>query len=455
MINARDIAVSALRDRAGNVSAHLERLLEQERLSPADRALARELALGVVRRKGTLQAVLKAFQKYPGRPMLPPLDEILLVALYQVLVLTRIPDFAAVNEAVEQAARLGQQRQQGVVNAILRSATREVSPPTEGTPPLAANVVPITPSTYRTYNMPIFPDPAANPAGYFSQAFSLPLPLAERWLFRLGSLTKAVQLGYHANSRAPFILRVNRFKTDVTTVLAKLKAQGIDAAAHANGVSIALAEHMNVAELDVFKAGLVQPQDPTATAVVLAADPQPGTKVLDFCAAPGTKTTQMAELMQNKGEILALDVSAEKLKNIEDSCRRMDIGIVKTRLSAEIGSAEPQSFDLVLADVPCSNTGVLARRAESRWRFDERAMGEVTRDQKILAGLASQFVRRGGRLVYSTCSIEPEECGAISRHLAGKFRHLELVDEKLTLPGGAEDPAQWHDGGYYAIFRCR
>ena len=373
-MNPRDIAVSALRDRAGNVTAHLERLLAESRLSSADRALARELALGVVRRRGTLKAVLRAFLKFPDRPMLAPIEEILLVALHQVLMLSRIPDFAAVNEAVEQTGRLGQTRHQGMVNGILRNATRAFEPLAEGAPPLAANVLPISRDSYRTFNVPIFADPAANPERYFSEAFSLPMSLAERWLFRMGPLPRVVDLGYHANTRAPFVLRVNRFKADVPTVMAQLKEQGVEAAVHANGISIVLEAHTNVLELNVFKAGLVQPQDPTATAVVEAAAPKPGMNVLDFCAAPGTKTTQLAQKMENRGAILALDVSAEKLKGIDDSCRRMDIGIVTTRLAAEVGSTQPQSFDLVLADVPCSNTGVLARRAEARWQFNEKSL---------------------------------------------------------------------------------
>ena len=192
-----------------------------------------------------------------------------------------------------------------------------------------------------------------------------------------------------------------------------------------------------------------------ASEVALAAAPQPGMKVLDFCAAPGTKTTHLAELMGNRGSITAVDVSREKLQLIEDNCRRLGIDIVQTRLTTEVDQLQPASFDLALADVPCSNTGVLARRAEARWRFDPAALAGLARDQCTLVALAAGFVRPGGRLVYSTCSLEPEECSRVTRELLRRVPGLSPMEERLVLPGGAEDPAHWHDGGYFAVFDVR
>ncbi|MCD6304601.1 MAG: RsmB/NOP family class I SAM-dependent RNA methyltransferase, partial [Planctomycetes bacterium] len=201
--------------------------------------------------------------------------------------------------------------------------------------------------------------------------------------------------------------------------------------------------------------GAVQPQDASATAVVLAAGVAKGMRVMDFCAAPGTKTTHLAEEMDNEGSILAVDVSEDKLEKIRSNCRRMGVTIVETMLAEKIGSLTPESFDLVLADVPCSNTGVLARRAEARWRFDEQALGRLVADQKRLLALAGRFVRPSGRLVYSTCSIEPEECSGVTRWLAAAEGRFELVKEELFLPAGADEPTRWRDGGYVAVFDVR
>ncbi len=453
--NGRDVAISALRDRAGNVSAHLRRLLDHASISAEEKALAAELALGCVRRKGTLEAVLRSFLKQPERRMPSPLNEILQIALYQILFLERVPDFAAVNEAVEQAKRYKHKRQGGLVNGVLRSVIRSLSPPASGEVPLKADVIPVGVNTYRTADRAIFADPSSHPGRYLAAAFSLPEVLAGRWLGRYATLEKVAEIAMHANVRAPVILRVNSLRADVEQVVSRLEADGLGARPHANGNSVVLDEHANITELGVFGEGLVQPQDAAATDVCIAARAAGGMAVLDFCAAPGTKTTHLGELMGNRGSITAIDVSREKLERIEANCERMGVTIVQTMLAKDIGSLAPQSYDLVLADVPCSNTGVLARRAEARWRFDEKSLGRLVADQKLLISAAGAFVRPGGRLVYSTCSIEPEECDDVARWLDRHEMPLRLTTEKYTLPAGASQPVQWRDGGYVAIFEAK
>jgi len=447
---ARDIAVKALRDREGNVSARLRRMSAQ--LSRADRALATELALGTVRRGPTLRAVLNAYLSHPGRAMKASIRDIFLVALYQILFLDRVPDFAAVNEAVLQAKRLGHQKQSGFVNGVLRGVLRGLSAILEGRGDLAADIIPLTPHAHRKADRAVFPDPRDAPLDYLTAAMALPAPLAARWLKRFRSLAKVAPLACHANTRAPLIARVNSLRTTVADCIDALADEGVTAVPHRNGLSIVI-NHPAAAMTDLtsFKVGLFQPQDPTASAVAIAAGVQGGMNVLDFCAAPGTKATHLAELMGNRGRIVAADVSREKLALIESNCKRLGISIISTMLSGQTGSLEPHSFDVVLADVPCSNTGVLARRAEVRQRFSEEALSKLVRDQKTLIAAAGVFVKNGGKLVYSTCSIEREEGGRIARWLCKQPTRLRLDDEQMALPGGADDPAQWHDGGYMAI----
>jgi 16S rRNA (cytosine967-C5)-methyltransferase len=452
--NARDLAVLALRDREGNVSAHLTGRLAQAQLSPPDAALSRELALGVARRRGTLQAVLRSYLARPDRRPPGALQEILLVGLYQILFLQRVPEYAAVNEAVEQAGRFRHRRQSGMVNGVLRTVVRSVSEEKTGPVPIERDAVPCGVGRYRKLNHPVFPDPSAEPAAYLATAYSLPADLAERWLARFGSLEGAIAVATHCNARAPLILRVNVGATDVDSVVSELSSAGVSARPHVNGQSVVLDDWCDVTSLGPFARGLVQPQDPAATDVVVTADPQPGTAVLDFCAAPGTKTTHLAERMQNQGSIVALDVSREKLERIEANCRRMSATIVSTSLAGQAGQLETESFDLVLADVPCTNTGVLARRAEARWRFSREALSAAVRDQKLLIRAAGLFVRRGGRLVYSTCSIEPEECSQIAGWYQSSESRMHLVHEALTLPDGAGDPTRWRDGTYVAVFEA-
>jgi 16S rRNA (cytosine967-C5)-methyltransferase len=453
--NPRDLAVLALRDRDGNVSASIERRVAAAGLSPADGHLARELALGVERRRASLEAIACGYLVQPGRNLPGALNQIIAVAIYQLLYLDRIPAFAAVNEAVEQAERFHHRRQSGLVNGLLRTILRKVSDVQHGPVPAARDVIPIAPESYRRSEAPVFPDPAASPAAYLAAAYSLPRELAERWIDNLGSLDKAVAVATQANVRAPLIVRVHSARATVQAVMAELAAAGVAARAHENGLSIVLDDTRDVTRLEAFARGAIQPQDPTATSVVLACEPRPGMKVLDLCAAPGTKTTHLAELMGNQGCIVAADVSREKLDRIAENCRRMGITIVQPILADAVGSLESGGFDLVLADVPCSNTGVLARRAEARWRFSHEALSKLVEDQKFLARAAAHFVRPGGRLVYSTCSIEPRENGEVARWLARSEPPVRLVREELTLPAGAADPTAWHDGGYLAVFEAR
>ena len=455
MKTPRDLAVLALRDRDGNVSANIERRVGSAELSSADAHLAFELALGTARRRVTLEAIARGYLSQPGKHLPGALNQVISVAIYQMMFLDRIPAFAAVNEAVEQAARFHHRRQSGLVNGLLRTITRKVSELHRGPVPIAMDVIPVGPDSFRRSERPVFADPAADPTGYLAGAYSLPPELAERWIDMLGSLENAVEVAAHANVRAPLICRVNQTVTGVEALLEELAAAGVAARAHANGASIVLDDTRDVTGLDAFLRGAIQPQDPTATGVVLAAAPKPGMKVLDLCAAPGTKTTHLAEIMGNRGSIMASDVSAEKIERIASNCLRMGITIVEPILSDTVGSLDSGGFDLVLADVPCSNTGVLARRAEARWRFSPEAISKLVEDQKFLIRAAAHFVRPGGMLVYSTCSLEPEENGDVARWLARSEPRVRLVRDKLTLPGGAGDPTAWHDGGYVAIFEVK
>ncbi len=450
--SARDTAVRALLNRSDGVAKQIGQSADAGRLSQRDAALARELALGCVRRRLTLDAVLRAFLDRPDRRPPPAVGKILRVALYQILYLARVPDFAAVSEAVEQTGRFGHKRQGGFVNAMLRTILRNVSELICGEVPVAADVVPVAPKAYRRVQRAVFPDPAVDQAGYLAAAMSIPDVLARRWIERFGSVSAAMRPAEHANVRAPLIVRVNCRKADVRTAVASIEADGVDALPHSNGRSIVLGRQRRLTELAAFVAGWIQPQDPSATAVVLAAGARAGMKALDLCAAPGTKTTHLAEVMDDSGSITAVDLP-EKLQRIEANCRRLALTIVKTLPADQLPQLAAESFDLVLADVPCTNTGVLARRAEARWRFNDERLRKLVKDQEFLLAAGERFVKPGGRLVYSTCSLEPEECGRLVKRFLARQSRLELVSEALGMPAGADDPCRWYDGGYVAIFQ--
>ncbi len=447
---ARDLALAALCDRAGNVTAHLNRLLSAGPLPPTEAALAKELAMGVVRRKRTLDAVIAAFlrrrtQRVPGKAR-----QVLRLGVYQLLFLQRVPDFAAVNEAVEQVRRGGPR---GFVNAVLRGVARAVSPIQTGEIPLSPDAVAVGADSFRRFDRPVFVSPNEDAAGFLAEAFSLPDELAVRWLVSFGGLRGAVGVALHANSRPPLVLRVNACRATAAEVVARLGAAGVEAVPHANGLSVVVRDHVNVPNLEMFTAGLVQPQDAGATAVVAAADVRPGMRVLDMCAAPGGKTMHLAERMDNDGEIVAVDVREERLALLEQNRRRMGVTIVRPLLAEKVAALAESPFDVVLVDAPCSNTGVLARRVEARWRFSARGLRGLVRDQQGLLLLAGQLVRPGGTLVYSTCSLETEENGEVVRDFLSHARTFRIVQQRRVLPAGADEPARWSDGGYFAILR--
>jgi len=449
---ARDLALSALCDRGGNVTAHLRRLLQQHRVAPVEASLARELALGAVRHRRTLEAVVAAFLSRQKGRMSRRVRAILHLGIYQLLFLQRVPDFAAVNEAVEQIARR-EPGKKAFVNAVLRSVARSVSAVQAGPPQPAEDVLPLGESSFRRFDRAVFPDPRRDAAGFLGSALSLPDVLAERWLRRLGGLAPAIALALHANARPPLVLRVNARRASVVEVLERLRAGGVRADAHANGLSVVVGSGVELASLDVFAEGLVQPQDASATRVVASLDVRPGMRVLDLCSAPGTKTTHLGERMDDRGEIVAVDVSPEKLRRVEENCRRMGLTIVRTLAAEAVASLPERSFDLVLVDAPCSNTGVLARRVEARWRFSLRNLRALAQTQRRLLLLGAQYVRPGGLCAYSTCSLEPEENRSVVRAVLSREGRLTLVDEQEIPPAGAEAPCRWSDGGYLAVLR--
>ncbi|NLF32971.1 MAG: methyltransferase domain-containing protein [Planctomycetes bacterium] len=448
--SSRQAALEALLDRQGNVTVHLDRLLAAGNLPPAEAALASELAHGVVRRRRTLDAIIRAYSTRPGREPPPAIREILRLGVYQLVFLDRIPVFAAVNESVGLCRRR-HARQAGYVNALLRAVSGGMGEPREGPAPLEARVAALEPRRYRRFERDVCADPQADPAAFLADYVSLPDDLAGRWLREARNLDDAVARAMQVNARPPIVARVDRSRTTVEAVLADLAAAGAEAVAHANGRSIVFTAHVDLAALDAFRRGLITPQDPTATAALDALGLQGGRRVLDLCAAPGTKTIQAAEAMERTGRIVAVDVSEAKLQRIAEAARRCGADLVETCPAERVGSLLPESFDAVIVDAPCSNTGVLARRIEARWRFRADQMGRLAADQRRLLEMASLFCAPGGSILYSTCSIEPEENDRVVQAFCRAHPRHRVVDQRLTRPQGFVEPQRFHDGGFWAV----
>ncbi len=428
--------------------------------SSTNRRFATELVNGVVRRQATLNALIEPHVKRPRGNVEGELWTLLQIGAYQLLFMDSVPPHAAVHETVELTKWLRRPKSSGFVNGVLRSIERNVTDELIDAP--AANAVPLTAGQYRKLKQPVFPDPAADPSGYLAKAFSMPQWLIDRWQQRF-DFNELTRLGFWFNAPARICLRVNNFKTDAVTLSSALSEAGIEFHPGMQAAAIWLDSSARITELPGFEPGWFSVQDESAMQAATLLDPQPGETVLDLCAAPGTKTTHMAELMNNQGRIIACDVHTERLGLVDANCQRLGITIVETHplrsespgsqspnsQSPESDSTEPPSgpFDAILVDVPCSNTGVLAKRPEARWRISSKDLEELPTLQIQLLTKAVERLAANGRVVYSTCSIEPEENAAVVQAILSQNPHLELVRETHHVPG------QPSDGGYQALLR--
>lgn len=434
----------------------LEDQFAERRLSRSDRGFATELANGVVRRRLTLDALLAQRLRRPLVELEIGLQVLLRLGVYQ-LVLIDVPAHAAVNETSGLARRIGKPRWVGFVNGVLRAVQRELTD--RDVPSPESNAVPIvslapSPATvphvqirYRQFGSPAFADPDRDLAGYLSQGFSLPRWLVERWLSD-AQPDQVLQRCAWFDTPGRMSLRVNPLRSDRERVLDVLRTAGLEAVPGGLPEVITLAGTVRVEDLPGFAEGWFSVQDESAVHAGVLLDPRPGERVLDLCAGPGGKTTHLAERMRDTGEIIAADTSPDRLARVDQSAARLGLRSIQSRTVQPDGAdLPPGPFDAVLVDVPCSNTGVLGKRPEARWRASADGILELAELQQHLLRTAAGRVGPGGRILYSTCSIEPEENERVVRRALGEFPKLELVAERRHTPGA---PA---DGAYQALLR--
>lgn len=455
--DARSIAFDALDAvdlRLAFVADSLDELFRSRSVPEQERALATELATGIVRRRLTLDTILAAHVQRPRENIEPGLWRLLQLGAYQLVLLSVAPH-AAVHETVELSRRR-QPRWSGFLNGVLRSVQRELADDWLSSP--AADAVPVVRFaetadetqprplvTYRRLCRPYFDSPAEYPADYLSQAFSLPQWLVERWLSRM-DFTQTLELASWFLTPGRMGIRVNRIKADRDGILSELADAGVTATPGGLAETIRLSRSLHAGRLPGLAAGSISIQDESAQYAAALLDPQPGQNVLDLCAAPGGKTTHLAERMQNQGRIIAVDVDAERLARVDQAARRLGLTIIETQLAAaDASDVPPGPFDRILLDVPCSNTGVLGKRPEARWRISAAGIDELQAVQLALLQAAIERLAPGGRLVYSTCSIEPEENEDVVRRALAAHPRLKLLTETPHHPG---HPA---DGGYLAL----
>ena len=454
---ARDLAARLLNEwsRSGRFAdVILGEALDSSALDPKDRSLAAELFLGVLRRRESLECVLRAFCSRPLKRMSPAVLNILRIGAYQIIFLARVPSYAAVDSAVTQAKKLPGGAVHKMVNAVLRSLDRCLAQDSSGdNAEFPRRALPLAPGNWRRFDHDIFAGIEEDPGLHISQVYSCPAWLARRWWARF-DLHDASQVAQASVLRGPVVLRPNLLRTSSEELCVGLTNLGLRSGLMSEGLGVWV-ERISVAENQFFQAGHFQPQGPTAMRTGLFTEAQPGQKILDFCAGLGTKSTHLAELMSNEGLIVASDISAEKLRRAKSNAARLGISCIQFVHQSQLKERfNPRYFDMVLVDVPCSNTGVLANRPDVKWRISLEDLPELAAKQRDILLGAIDFLKPGGSLIYSTCSIEPVENDEFTTGItADCSQTLTFEKDKQYLPGITSNPADWRDGGYMARWR--
>ncbi|HYQ86797.1 MAG TPA: 16S rRNA (cytosine(967)-C(5))-methyltransferase RsmB [Bacteroidota bacterium] len=381
----RGTAIKIL-NRIERTDSYLDKLLDVELrstdLADLDKNLLAEIVHGVMRWQGRLDWVLNGFTHGNFSKSEVNVKNTLRVALYQILFLTHVPHYAAVNEAVEFMKRIRGERSGNLVNGVLRNIIRSLD----------------------AIHYPKDEDPAQ----YLSVYYSHPLWMVKRWVKRFER--EELERMLAANNEIPTLtLRINKLKIAPAEFLSILD-NGKFAYQGSSFIDyfIKMKSLSGISQMNIFQKGFFSIQDESAALPVLLLAPEPGDRVIDMCAAPGGKTTFIAELMNNKGEILAVDKYESRLNMVKLNCERLGIQNVRLHVgdATELNSVPAER---VIVDVPCSGLGTLRKKPDIKWKREPEDIPKLAAQQLHLLERAAELVKPGGVLVYSTCTTEPEE----------------------------------------------
>lgn len=413
----RGLAVKIL-NRVDRTDAYLDKLLEIEiknsNLVGADKALLFEIVHGVTRWEGRIDWILTGFYKGQFSKAIPNIKNALRVALYQILFLDKVPDYAAVNEAVEFVKKLQGQAAADLTNAVLRNIIRNKE-----------NIR--------------YPNPDEDINNYLSAYFSHPTWLVKRWLARFGR-EETEKLLIANNNKPNLTIRVNNLVTNPTEMKSLL-----------NSVELKFSEGKflkefirmnsltNITDWEYFAKGYFSIQDESTGFPIKLLDVSPGMRVLDLCAAPGGKTGFIADEMKNTGEIVAIDKFESRLKILEKNLTRLKVTNVVTKVTDAADFEDAEGFDRVLIDAPCSGLGTLTKKPDLKWKRDLGDIRKIVNIQYELLKKGASLVKQNGFIVYSTCTIEPEENFELIKKFLSENPNFALVNAGELLPKAVVD----------------
>lgn len=435
-MSPRLVAWHVLRRPDGWTLRAVDRAAARAELGDRDRALLRKLVGTHVRRRGALRAIAARLGEQPLKPEVATFVQ---VGLVQLCFLDGIPDHAAVGETVQAARQALGERAGAVVNAVLRRAQRALRKGASGD---ARRDLPLTDLHFETA---VFSGRDEHWLLWAEEALSLPVPLGRRWEKRFGR-ERSEELARAMLVEPDLSLRVAR--GDVEIIRAELSpAVELRPTAHPRVLLAPTSAVRAVLASPAFARGDLTVQGESALRAAELVGAAPGERILDLCAAPGGKT---AVLAASGARVVASDSSERRAERLRETLARLAPDAdVEVRIADGAAGIEPASFDAALVDAPCSNTGVLAARPGARWRFGQASQQSLAEIQERLLREAAACVRPGGRLVYSTCSIEPEENQRRVRAFLAQNADWSLDREIESLPAerGGAGPV---DGGYAA-----
>jgi 16S rRNA (cytosine967-C5)-methyltransferase len=389
----------------------LNKYFSSAELADIDRAFVSELVYGTVKWKLTLDRVIAAYSNIKMGKLSVWILNILRLGAYQILYMTRVPHSAACNESVKLARRYGHKASAGFVNAVLRNIAR-----------YGAGKV--------------LPQKEQDPAEYLSARYSYPKWMVEKYIGLFGAEFAEALLDA-GNSMPELTVRANTLRITPEELVKELRNEGADASpGRYVREAIVLKSNTGISDLNAFRSGLFQVQDESSMLPALVLAPEPGELVLDACSAPGGKATHMAQLMQNKGTIIARDVHEHKLKLIDSAAARLGINIIKSRIhdSTLPDLAHEKAFDRILLDAPCMGFGIIRRKPDIKWARQEKDIESITQLQKTLIKAVSESLKPGGTLVYSTCSVLPQENEMVVRDFLDNNKDFIADDITPYLP---------------------
>jgi 16S rRNA (cytosine967-C5)-methyltransferase len=406
--NVREAALDALVKIKKNQTYSnllLNEIINKKNLNEKDVPLFTQIVYGSIQYQRKLDYYLEKFSKKPLNKLEDWVLVLLRLSIYQLEFLDRVPDHAILNEAVTIAKKRGHKGIAGMVNGILRSYLREGPPEVEK-----------------------IEDPVIRLAVQTSH----PDWMITRWAKQYGM--KAAQAIAEANNIPPVTsVRINLLKSGREEILQEMMKEGFEVEKSPLLAEALRVKKGNAASSTAFQQGRISIQDEGSMLVARALAPEPGDKILDACAAPGGKTVHIAELMNNQGSLVSVDIHDHKVNLIEEQADRLDLGIVSALKgdARNLRGFEPESFDKILVDAPCSGLGVIQRKPDMKWTKTEEDIIRLTEIQSEIIANVWVLLKPGGRLVYSTCTIDREENEAqVEKFLKGNPDALK--DESLA-----------------------